>query len=109
MKIRFSESAAAVYDYVLGRLYSVNPFAARRFADAVGQSMRRIVRYPRMGHGVPEYAKLPIRQFIVEPYRFFYFIDERKKLVLIVDVWHGAQIPAEPRLPVGRDPEPAHE
>jgi plasmid stabilization system protein ParE len=108
MKIRFSESAAADYDDVLGRLYSVNPFAARRFADAVGQSMRRIARYPRMGHRVPEHEQLPIRQFIVEPYRFFYLIDDRKKLVLVVDVWHGAQIPAEPHLPAS-EPEPAQE
>ena len=94
---------------MLGRLYSVNPFAAVRFANAVGQAMRRIARYPRMGHGVPEYPKAPIRQFIVEPYRFFYFIDEQKKRVLVVDVWHGAQLPAEPRLPMGAEPEPARE
>ena len=99
MKIRFNESAADVYDEILGRLQSVNPFAMRRFADAVGQSMRRIGRYPRMGHLVPEFSKLPVRQFIVEPYRFFYFIDEKKKTVLIFDVWHGAQLPAYPQLP----------
>jgi len=105
MKIRFTEPAAEVYDDVLGRLYSVNPFAARRFADAVGKAMRRISRYPRMGHHVPEHATAPIRQFIVEPYRFFYFIDEKKKTVLIVDVWHGAQLPAYPHLPDAA-PEP---
>ena len=99
MKVGFSESAALVYDEVLGRLYSVNPFAARRFADAVGQAMRRIARYPRMGHRVPEYDTLPVREFIVEPYRFFYCIDERKKRLLIIDVWHGAQLPTYPQLP----------
>lgn len=61
--------------------------------------MRRIARYPLMGHRLPEYAQLPLRQFIVEPYQFFYVIDVKQKRVLIVDVWHGAQIPAEPKLP----------
>ena len=46
-----------------------------------------------------EFPELSLREFIVEPYRFFYFIDERKKLVWIVDVWHGAQLPTYPRLP----------
>jgi plasmid stabilization system protein ParE len=99
MKVRFSESAAAVYDDAVTRLRAVNRFAAERFADKVGQAVWRIGRYPQSGHFVPEYAKLPVRQFIVEPYRFFYYVDERAKLIRIIDVWHGAQIPAYPNLP----------
>jgi hypothetical protein len=33
----------------------------------------------------------------------------REQTVWIVDVCHGAQLPAEPRLPASREPEPARE
>lgn len=42
---------------------------------------------------MPEYVNVPVRQFIIEPYRFFYFIDERNKTIRIIDVWYGAQSP----------------
>mgnify|MGYP000087131061 CR=1 FL=1 len=84
MKVRFSESAAAVYDDALTRLRVVNRFAAVHFADKVGQAVRRIGRYPHSGHFVPEYEKLPVRQFIVEPYRFFYYVDESAKLIRVI-------------------------
>ena len=99
MKVRFSESAAAAYDDALTRIRAANRFAAVRFADKVGQAVRRIGRYPQSGHFVPEYANAPVRQFIIEPYRFFYFIDERIKTIRIIDVWHGAQLPTYPNLP----------
>lgn len=99
MKVRFSESAAAAYDDALTRIRAANRFAAVRFADKVGQAVRRIGRYPQSGHFVPEYANAPVRPFIIEPYRFFYFIDERNKTIRIIDVWHGAQLPTYPNLP----------
>jgi tRNA(Leu) C34 or U34 (ribose-2'-O)-methylase TrmL len=46
-----------------------------------------------------EYAHLGVRQILVEPYRFFYVIDERRSTVWIVDVWHVAQLAEEPHLP----------
>ena len=40
-----------------------------------------------------------MRQTIVGPYRFFYYVDERAKTIWIVDVWHGAQLTSAPELP----------
>ncbi|MFO0657022.1 MAG: hypothetical protein U0787_18335 [Polyangia bacterium] len=39
---------------------------------------------------------MPIREFIVEPYRFVYCVI--RHCVRIVAVWHGAQLPAQPDL-----------
>lgn len=86
MKVRFSESAAAIYDDALTRIHLANRFAAVRFADKVKRAVRRLGRYPESGHFVPEYADVPVREFIVEPYRFFYFIDQRNKTIRIIDV-----------------------
>ena len=45
---------------------------------------------------VPEFPDLPYREVIVEPYRFFYRIEEAT--VWVVAVWHGAQPPEEPHV-----------
>ena len=99
MRVEFATEALASYSQALTRLHDLNPFAAQRFAERVSKALRRLATFPRSGHFVPEYAALPVRQVLVEPYRFFYYIDERNKRVLIVSMWHGAQLPAQPNLP----------
>jgi plasmid stabilization system protein ParE len=99
MKVRLSESAAGAYDNALARIREVNRLAASRFADRVKHALQRLGSYPEIGHFVPEFESAPLRQFIVEPYRFFYFIDQRHKTILVVDIWHGSQLPRAPELP----------
>ena len=98
MKIRFSDDAAVAYAEALAYIYQHNRLAAQHFATRVDKALRRIRTFPRSGHAVPEYPALPMRQFIVEPYRFFYQIDDRHRQIVIHDVWHGAQLPAAPEL-----------
>jgi len=100
MRVQFSADAGVYFDDALTRLRLLNRFAAVRFMAKVRRQMRRVGQYPHSGNAVPEYGHLPIREFIVDPYRFFYCIDERKRRVLIVAVWHGSQQALEPRLPV---------
>lgn len=42
---------------------------------------------------------LPFREVIVNPYRFFY--RRVGKTIWVVGVWHGAQIPIEPKMSAG--------
>ena len=99
MRVEFATEALTSYSQALTRLHDLNPFAAQHFAERVSKALRRLGTFPRSGHFVPEYATLPIRQVLVEPYRFFYQIDERHRPIIIHDVWHGAQLPAQPDLP----------
>ena len=99
MKVRYTPEATERFLQVLTDLVAVNPFAADRFARTVERHLSRLAAFPRSGFRVREFSDLPLREFIVEPYRFFYCIDERRTLVLIVSVWHGAQLPAQPDLP----------
>ncbi len=99
MKVRFSNAASEALDAVLARIGDVNPFAVRRFRARVLSAIQRISRFPSSGNFVREYPALQLREFVVEPYRFFYFIDEKLRLIRIVAVWHGAQLPAQPDLP----------
>lgn len=54
---------------------------------------------------MPEFPDLPYREIIVSPYRFFYRIKDAT--VWVVEVWYGAQPPAEPALGVSiAEPRP---
>jgi toxin ParE1/3/4 len=109
MRVQYTRPASKRLAELVGELRAVNPFAVKRLAKSLTRSLRRLSSFPRSGSPVREFSGLGLREFIVEPYRFFYSVDDARQTVWIVDVWHGAQLPAEPRLPAGREPEPAHE
>jgi plasmid stabilization system protein ParE len=99
MTVRYSRPAGRRLAEIVAELRSQNPFAVKGLSKRLGQALRRISAFPLSCPRVPEFPHAPIREFFVLPYRFFYFVDEARKTVWIVSVWHGAQLPAEPRLP----------
>ena len=94
MKIRFTPSARGQFLSALAFIQRDNPPAARKFRRTAETTLRRLVRFPASGRPVPEFPDLPHREVIVAPYRFFYRVVD--KIVWIVAVWHGAQIPDQP-------------
>lgn len=96
MKLRFTVPAEAALASAIDYLYDRNPAAALRFADEVERAMDRLERYPNLGHYIPEYPARPFKEVIVLSHRFFYRVVGQT--IWVVGVWHGAQIPAEPRL-----------
>lgn len=109
MKVQYTRPASKRLAELVGELRAVNPFAVKRLAKSLARALRRLSSFPRSGSLVREFLGLAFREFIVEPYRFFYSVDDARQTVWIIDVWHGAQIPAQPRLPVRRESEPARE
>jgi plasmid stabilization system protein ParE len=104
MLVGYLDEAEALLEEIFAQLYAANPSAASRFLRNLDRAYARLAKFPQSGHRIPEYPQHPCLEFIVSPYRFFYFIDERRKMVWIVDVWHGAQVPTQPRVPeVGVD------
>ena len=69
--------------------------ATREAASPLHALRRRLEWFPESGRALPEFPDLPYREVIVAPYGFFYRIADRT--VWIAGVWHGAQIPEEPR------------
>jgi toxin ParE1/3/4 len=49
-----------------------------------------------VGRILPEFPELPYREVMISHYRFFYRIKEDS--IWIVAVWHGAHLPAEPKI-----------
>ena len=99
MQIRFSPLATTRYDALLAYLREQNPLAADRMVAAVERALRRLRQFPLSGPQVREFPQLPLRQFLVQPYRFFYRVDSARKIIWIVEMWHGAQDIHAPELP----------
>ena len=94
MKLRFTPSGRSQFLEAIAYIQKDNPGAARRFRRQAGVLLRRLERFPNSGRVIPEFPKLPHREVIIKPYRFFYLVQETT--VWVVAVWHGAQLPEEP-------------
>lgn len=95
LRVRFTLSGRRQFLDAIAYILRDNPAAARRFRRRAERVLRRLERFPESGRILPEFPDLPDRELIVAPYRFFYRVVD--KTVWVVGVWHGAQIPEEPR------------
>jgi toxin ParE1/3/4 len=95
VKILFSPSARTQFLEALDYIRRDNPRAASRFRQRAEVLLRRLGKFPKSGRAVPEFPELPYRDIVIAPYRFFYRI--KGQTVWIVAVWHGAQLPEEPK------------
>jgi toxin ParE1/3/4 len=96
VRVRFTPSGRRGFLDAVAYILRENPAAARRFKRRAQTVLGRLERFPESGRVLPEFPDLPYREVIVAPYRLFYRVAG--KVVWIVAVWHGAQIPEEPRL-----------
>lgn len=94
MKVRFTPSARAHFLAAIAYIYRENPSAAIAFRRKAEKVLSRLQKFPQSGRVLPEFPDLPFREVIVAPYRFFYQV--KGKIVWIVAVWHGAQLPETP-------------
>ena len=94
MKVRFTPTGRSQFLAALSYIQRPNPRAAFEFRRRAERALRRLERYPNSGRVIPEFPQLQYREVIIAPYRFFYRLEGR--LVWIVAVWHGAQLPNDP-------------
>ncbi|MFZ5984748.1 MAG: type II toxin-antitoxin system RelE/ParE family toxin [Acidobacteriota bacterium] len=97
LKVRFTPSAEEQFLSLLAYIRRDNPSAAADFRLKAEHSLRRLEANPDSGRRIPEFPELPYREVIVSPYRFFY--RAKGRVVWVVAVWHGAQVPVEPHGP----------
>ena len=95
MNILFTPSARLQFLEAIAHIRRDNPAAASDFRDRAENRLSRLKKFPESGRLLPEFPDLPFREVIVPPYRFFYRVKD--ETVWIVAVWHGAQLPNEPR------------
>ena len=94
MKVRFTLTGRSQFLGVLSYIQRENPQAAVEFRRRAEKVLRRLERFPTSGRIIPEFPGLPYREVIIAPYRFFYRVEA--KIVWVVAVWHGAQLPDLP-------------
>ncbi len=95
MKVQFTPSARNQFLSALAYIRRDKPSAAVNFRNKAETILRRLEELPESGRIIPEFPELPYREVIVSPYRFFYKVKEN--IVWIIAVWHGAQLPKEPK------------
>lgn len=93
MKLRFTPTGRDQFLAALAYTRRDSPTAAAEFRRRAERALRRLERFPASGRALPEFPELPYREVIVAPYRFFYRAAGR--IVWVVAVWHGAQLPEE--------------
>lgn len=94
MTVRFTPSGRMQFLRAVAYIHQDNPSAAKRFRQRVEKSLRKLREFPESGRALPEFPELSYREVVVSPYRFFYRVQG--KIVWIVAVWHGAQLPQKP-------------
>ena len=94
MKILFTPTGRRQFLEAIAYIYRDNPSAAVSFRKKAEKVLSRLKQFPESGRLIPEFSDLPFREVIVSPYRFFYKV--KGKVVWIVAVWHGAQLPEDP-------------
>jgi toxin ParE1/3/4 len=95
VKIRFTPSARIQFLSALTYIRRDNPQAALRFRRRAEGVLLRLEKFPASGRVVPEFPELPYREVVISPYRFFY--RAKAEVIWIVAVWHGAQLPEDPK------------
>src|SRR6185503_6103868 len=95
MRLRFTPSSRIQFLTAVAYIQQDNPRAALKFRRRAEQVLRRLLRYPDSGRLIPEFPDLPFREVVTPPYRFFY--RPEGKVIWVVAVWHGAQLPREPK------------
>ena len=95
MKVQFTPSARDQFLSALSYIRRDKPSAAFSFRNRTEKILRRLEDLPESGRIIPEFPELSYREVIISPYRFFYKI--KIDVVWIVAVWHGAQLPKEPK------------
>jgi plasmid stabilization system protein ParE len=94
MEVRFTASGQEQFLIAIGSIRRRSPQAARQFRQRAEKALKRLTRFPKSGARVTEFPESPYREVYVQPYRFFYRV--REKIIWVVAIWHGAQIPEEP-------------
>ncbi|MDY6823071.1 MAG: type II toxin-antitoxin system RelE/ParE family toxin [Thermodesulfobacteriota bacterium] len=95
MIVQFTPSARDQFLSALSYIRKDKRSAAVNFRNRAEKILRRLEDFPESGRLIPEFPDLPYQEVIVSPYRFFYKC--KNDVVWIVAVWHGAQLPKEPK------------
>ena len=89
--IRFSTEANLDIEEIANYIFDLNPVAAYRFLDALGETFELLAEHPRLGRRRTELGK-GLRSFPVGNYLVFY-MPERDGVDIIRVIYGGRNLP----------------
>lgn len=89
MKVEWSECARDDLDDLVRYIIRDSAFYARRFAERIVLSTRRLQSFPESGRMIPEAEDTTLREIIVQGYRVMYRLEPDR--VLVLAVMHGSR------------------
>jgi plasmid stabilization system protein ParE len=95
--IIWSDPALADFEAVVRYVMERNPSAAESLRLAILDHVESLARLPFIGPVYDRDRTGRVREIMCGVYRIFYRVDEDRKTVDILTIWHGAR--AEPTLP----------
>ena len=93
MAFRLIWSPAAKYDLkdLASFVAEDSPPAANRFVRSIFQAIERLADFPESGRVVPEFDDPLLREVIRIPCRIVYRVDNSKRTIEIVRIWHTSR------------------
>jgi addiction module RelE/StbE family toxin len=96
-KIIWSEQARDDLQAIVLFIAQDNPPVAESFGCLLMSKVDVLAQFPLIGRVVPEENDETVRELIFRSYRIIYKVLEKKQMVAIARVWHGAR--GEPDIP----------
>ena len=90
-KVRFSHSARADINNLVGYISSDNREQAFRFARLLIEHALSLAQFPERGRIVPEFGNESVREIVVRTYRIVYRVDHQTQLIEVIRFWHAAR------------------
>jgi plasmid stabilization system protein ParE len=90
-KVYFSDDALRDFDETLEFIRQDKSAAAEKFGNALLNHAYLLAAFPLIG--APVAGRPGLRNLLHTPIRIYYRIDEDKKLVEIIHLWHGSRRP----------------
>jgi len=92
--IRYSEEFVEHLETYINRLEEKSPQAANKLRKHIKKYLINLKRFPKIGSKVQSSIKSLTKYrkiVVIYDYLIFYYLDEREKIVYIVDIVHGKQ------------------
>jgi len=96
-QIIWSEHARDDLQAIVSFIAQDNPIIAESFGYRLMSKVDVLAQFPEIGCVVPEENDETLRELVLRPYRIIYKVFEKKQIVAIIRIWHGAR--GEPEIP----------
>ena len=90
-KIFLSDEALSDLERIVTYIALQNPSAAERMGNLLLDAALSLHKFPERGRIVPEFKRPELREIIFRSYRIIYRVNDAKRSVEVIRIWHAAR------------------